>query len=1472
MSRTIPTSVQSNMDSRYGTEPLVVLLVEWEDNNVYYSTKALTIEAQICVPTINQIGAISNTTKIGGVGSYSSTSVTIIDEDGTIKQRVNRYQLDGTKCTVYHHYVGGTLADLVPILSGELTESNWASGIFECSIETAYKSEEVGYAPELDAFAGFNNDVAGTAWPMCFGTVLEVPCVNATKFGASSKMAYGWPLNWNEIGTSANMIVPEYRTVNGNYIYPVGSEIDIFVAGVKFRGQFAFGAVQYYKPQVTDSFGQVFYFLNSLFTIRFEISANGINLPIHENLITIDRDESDQDYDNEKVFWIDDSNDLTGLYVYISGQVNFVEYQDGEKCFCRQKWNATVAGGITILETAPIPRSEWLNTYILKPGDDTYDRRVNSRAHTENPYLVEFIANGAIVKDQFFIYKGAGISQYAEGNKELFVCNLVPSTEIVDVWAYRTYNNQKIYAPVPISRYIKHLSYPLGGKNVTCLEFPVPLDRYESEQWDNTIYVSLRSSITYNTAYAIQYVVENYTNLTVDQASFDAVSAKVQDFWMCFYLTETIDAINLIEEMARQARCGLVNSNGVIKIVFLADAPGTKVIDGDWTGAQSLQISNTSLEEIRTRLIANWKKKHDQEHAYVYSNNENTYGTIEEEVDVSLYNMEYCVSAFANFWGYRYSNVWRRLGFRTFLNALDREVYDGVTVRLSEFSANDVRGVLDNLSHDSETDTIEIAMEMASRKTDIDGGFEPIEDPNYWPGNPVPPSIKDPAHGRSEVEYKPPVVRKIEREEEEPPQGLFFEVLIAPTSAERGVNQELRVRIVDGEGNPNTANRVGTIEVAVGDPSELINYGNISFPYGEWHVSDFQFTGGAGTDQTTLLLRGTGIQDKTIQLEVYDTPVTIMTWTIYPSSPETRGNSFTVQIQNGPPNQAIDIEFIHSDGSDKLYFNGTTIQVTSVTLDAGGNYTGTWFVNGGTGDLDFFAMNAHDPNYVYGSAYGPQITIGGASIAMITHKIKLSDDATQTDLRAELLVYDPVEQGSPFQADVNIYYQGVLHSNFNGSALLKAYDPDAQVFLPWVTGGPNATVQPDPTELVVNIVNGVWTYADCELDWTGLTVANLYFSLDMYIYDPNEDETFHLTYEEIKTVTQPTVKTFTITITPDEMTRGIAATFRITARVDGEVNIAYVPSGPLALVLVSTDPADDCDVTVIAELDWVDGEASFPIVVSGGTGSDSLLFYVEDLPMGYYGEGLAVIDSVYQTVGAISSADSFIYADGGLQIGQTDEFDASYHWANVINSVLASYAGQGLAGGLGNIRRWFNDEHGYPHIEASLEDARMGYNLTVPQRDNIVSGKIILTSWVSEETIKKDAFNQGNSYYWNNGQLRFKLSEDANDLDTIAKISTNPTFTIPFSQCNQLADNQGARYWTGSYWRILRKTIEIPMPSAMVNFISNMTGLTLYMSVYASSYIPGYQYPDYSGGDSFFINGYRGINISTRGNNLKILT
>lgn len=321
----------------------------------------------------------------------------------------------------------------------------------------------------------------------------------------------------------------------------------------------------------------------------------------------------------------------------------------------------------------------------------------------------------------------------------LYICNILPS-QIVQVSAYRTLENgSRILSPVPSQYYIKNEDANLGTINVTSLTFPTDLPNIAGEGWEGQPYVTLTSSVGPNVVDIIQHLIETYTSCTVD-SSFATVKALFKDgddelYPAHFALFDRPNVLTEINRIAYEARCALIRNGDVFSIVYLSAEPDSvRTIDTTKVDAEShytMVFPNT--DDVTTRCVASFKEDYlpsdYPDPKVVLRHNVSKYGMRSKDIEYHIYNDRSLVLKSATFWMIRDSNSWKELSFTTFLNNLDLEVLDCITIDLPGISNDPVKALIHGITYNTTDFTLSITVQCPVKIGEMDAY------PFYWPAN-----------------------------------------------------------------------------------------------------------------------------------------------------------------------------------------------------------------------------------------------------------------------------------------------------------------------------------------------------------------------------------------------------------------------------------------------------------------------------------------------------------------------------------------------------------------------------------------------------------------------------------------------------------------------------------------------------------------------------------------------------------------
>lgn len=390
-----------------------------------------------------------------------------------------------------------------------------------------------------------------------------------------------------------------------------------------------------------------------------------------------------------ELFLKDGTIDISRKYCYIPSApgIIYIESQQGKRCQFSPilfKLDGTLGElfGITI-DGEPAER-EVYSEKILDAGDtisatsaiifDAWKQNVRSSPDFANGLSKAGDADwGLEIGDEVYLdddYVG------------IYIANLIPSSEIKEVFARRTVRGVDQLLPVPSSRYTINLNESIAGQQATTIRFDKPLSQYIDEDWTDDVFVTLVSSEGPNTADILEFLIETFTDLSVDSTSFTSVRAAITLYPSDFALLDRVDALITIEQIAWQARCAIIIKNGVAFIKYLA-AQETEIITVSESDVDNFEITLSDSDNLVTKLDATWQRdlSADEIDHVVLRNNVRKYGLLEQEFNFYIYNIKELVVKSATFWLIRLSNTWKIITFTAYLDTLELESFD--TVELS---------------------------------------------------------------------------------------------------------------------------------------------------------------------------------------------------------------------------------------------------------------------------------------------------------------------------------------------------------------------------------------------------------------------------------------------------------------------------------------------------------------------------------------------------------------------------------------------------------------------------------------------------------------------------------------------------------------------------------------------------------------------------------------------------------------------
>lgn len=679
MPKDITANTLSLLSQAEGLEPFIVVEFQWGGG--YGSSFFGDAEVEGALGLINVESKIRNmpaiVSRVGarGLGTVSGLSLEVIDTDSFIRDRMKEVKVDDITVVVYFWEKSlSSAADATVLYKGRVSSPIvWedTTGLFKCDVVSFHKSNETNWSPTVDDLPGLDEDADGKPWPLCFGTPRDVP----------APLVFRGPRTTLEEDLESDST--SFKVDDADQFS--SGEITLRVDGELIKGSFS---------------GDTF-------------SVTKRNAKYFTALFTKARPTGHKDEFNPFVLWLDDNvddTDVVGKY-FIAGAsqvpgngtqnlVNFCVAKKGKRLIFEKPW--TQLNG---------------DFWFVGSGKEFDVRRFAYQ------WLSDSIGSNA---DAWVIKAGATVTEY--GNEaDWYVANDMASTSLHRVAAFRTLQTnatgveKRQLVSLDPSLYTKDLSdtTSVPGRTVTWIRVPISLDVREQGWEADELYVSLTSSVGENTSDAIKWILENRTTLEIDSDEFGKVRAAIENYPSHCAVWSGRDAIDVASDMAWQARCALVLSNGKARLRYLSsDDPATLDVDptfliGDaLIHRDSLAISETQSDDVKTELNGEWKKRYAEEkwRPIRRTNNVGTYGLRRESRRFWIYQSKALVEKSMDFWIARMSRQWRTVNVTAPLDALPSEVWDTEDVFFPEDLgiATAVKGWIQEVRHSTKPHSFDL--------------------------------------------------------------------------------------------------------------------------------------------------------------------------------------------------------------------------------------------------------------------------------------------------------------------------------------------------------------------------------------------------------------------------------------------------------------------------------------------------------------------------------------------------------------------------------------------------------------------------------------------------------------------------------------------------------------------------------------------------------------------------------------------
>ena len=713
--RVFPTSISGELNKKLAIEPILILGVEWsEGEEVLYSDRKIDGE-EYPYPLVVSLGDFDTSTTFSGSGDTQNTSVVLNDIDGHLKNITNTIDIHKRKASIYLCFAGLPVTERVLLFQGQINSPiTWDESARTLGFDILSKIEdtEVAFSMEDSEYFPFvpPND-RGKVWPLVFGSVCHmqgVPVTALRKGFLAEGVGVKDPTLEERLCQAQKLKCATKPAADAAADPPVdpindtqGSNLSKIVGpgGKKFvvdqqcvtRRFNEICAILFDKAQQDQ-------YVKNVFEVRggdqfpqnqqIEITVNGVRF---EGVM------------NGEVF--------TVTYVYHPGLEEIdnppcKEIKDASRGFRHVpdagsgSW--TIGnGGTTATYIGPA-----LDT-ALKCEDGTglsLREKVVDGAGASWDYYGQF-------EKSRFIWLPPGSDVFLTSESEIInIISLLPGS-VLEVAAYRNFGDTSLLVEVPTDYYTVH-NVDYDGYQVVEVRLNKKLSLIVDEDWEDEIYVSFESSVGPNPVDVIEYLVGKYTDLTLDEASFESVRTSLENYPANFYMKSRPSVLNLINDIAYQFRCAAVVRNNIISLVYLSKEPSSvrTFTEADIV-ANTFQVTFTQTEDLVTRHEITWSptdapvnKDDPVDLTFVLKQNVPKYGVSEQSYQYFTQNTFDTILKSATFWMIRKCNTWKYVEFESPIKHLDLEIFDCITLAIDEYPGT--KAVIHEAHYNADNNTV----------------------------------------------------------------------------------------------------------------------------------------------------------------------------------------------------------------------------------------------------------------------------------------------------------------------------------------------------------------------------------------------------------------------------------------------------------------------------------------------------------------------------------------------------------------------------------------------------------------------------------------------------------------------------------------------------------------------------------------------------------------------------------------------
>lgn len=645
MAKTLTASTTAEKDSN-STTPINIIKFEFGGSvgTKYYSDRDITIGSVVATEKVTSWGNFKKEIKDNG-GEIGSFSIDLEDADRTIWDYGETIEFQAKNVTLYQHFSGNLEADLEEIFCGVIAGVAWQESecilTFDIAEKNLFYNKDTGQSADRANFPDIAKDQENENLPIIIGYVEKVKSV-LIETGRETVLSVALiHVDFQNDPNSVDAIVEDSKE------FEQETALDLWVDTEYVVGSF-FGR----KLTITEREKDI---VSSHTTAD---STSPINFRCNLLVPT-------------GSYWVG----LTARIATIAG--SFPNQPD------------TVDRGIVVFRPDDIYFLDQPNTWW--PG---------------------LVIPGSIVGTNITIYgagggKAAGSIVREKRTSYTWCFNLYNSTAIENV-VVKGQQQETEAAPVGLETWLSiNESYYSTDfdddnyevKNLTTLEMGfLPAWNPSSNFSDNVLYADVTgllgeaadspSGNTLNPAAIIKAICINFLGMVaadINTTSFESVASSVDWLKISFAYSSKITGLEFIYSIAFQSRIQLFWEQGKLNFKYLENKTGTSQV----TITNTARILDSYMEEeenrenIITRVVAKWIERGEwKQKELIDTDAETLFGKHEKELVFWAHYTESYAVAVAQFYLNRWSKIFRKLKISTFLNTMELERGDWITLTI----------------------------------------------------------------------------------------------------------------------------------------------------------------------------------------------------------------------------------------------------------------------------------------------------------------------------------------------------------------------------------------------------------------------------------------------------------------------------------------------------------------------------------------------------------------------------------------------------------------------------------------------------------------------------------------------------------------------------------------------------------------------------------------------------------------------